>query len=130
MSLLRKVDCVRLAVPDLDAGLAFYRDRLGHALKWRSETSAGLSLPESDAELVITTERPGRDTDFLVESVEEAAERFVSAGGEITEGPFEIAVGKCVVLLDPFGNPVVLLDLSKGRLETDAEGNVLGVRPR
>jgi len=25
-SLVQKVDCVRFSVPDLDAGLAFYRD--------------------------------------------------------------------------------------------------------
>jgi catechol 2,3-dioxygenase-like lactoylglutathione lyase family enzyme len=30
--LLRKVDCVQLPVPDLEGGLAFYRDRLGHEL--------------------------------------------------------------------------------------------------
>lgn len=30
--LLRTVDGVRLPVPDLEAGLAFYRDRLGHEL--------------------------------------------------------------------------------------------------
>ena len=32
--LFRKVDCVRIPVPDLEAGLAFYRDQLGHALIW------------------------------------------------------------------------------------------------
>ena len=28
--LFRTVDCVEIPVPDLDSGLAFYRDRLGH----------------------------------------------------------------------------------------------------
>ena len=49
MPLLRKVDCVRLYVPDLETGLAFYRDKLGHELIWRTAT-AGLCLPETDAE--------------------------------------------------------------------------------
>jgi len=39
--------------------------------------------------------------------------------------PFEIQIGRCVVVQDPFGNPLVLLDMSKGPLTTDAEGNVI-----
>ena len=54
--LLRKVDCVQIPVPDLDAGLRFYRDGLGLELKWRHATQAGLRL--GDTELVLQTERP------------------------------------------------------------------------
>ena len=43
--LVQKVDCVRLCVPDLEAGLAFYRDRLGHPLIWRMGEGAGLRIP-------------------------------------------------------------------------------------
>jgi catechol 2,3-dioxygenase-like lactoylglutathione lyase family enzyme len=35
--LLQKVDAVTVAVPDLDVGLGFYRDRLGHQLRWRND---------------------------------------------------------------------------------------------
>jgi catechol 2,3-dioxygenase-like lactoylglutathione lyase family enzyme len=49
--LLRKVDCVQIPVPDLDAGLRFYRDGLGLELKWRHATQAGLRL--GDTELVV-----------------------------------------------------------------------------
>ena len=55
---LRKVDWVQLPVPDLDGGLAFYRDRLGHKLLWRTETAAGLGLADSDSELVLQTHGP------------------------------------------------------------------------
>ena len=51
MALLRKVDCVRLYVPDLEAGLAFYRDSLGHELIWRTETTTGLRLPDTELNL-------------------------------------------------------------------------------
>jgi len=44
--LLRKVDCLQIPVPDLEEGLAFYRDRLGHDLIWRTETAAGLRMPD------------------------------------------------------------------------------------
>lgn len=35
--LLRKVDAVAFHVPDLDAGISFYVDRLGHAPSLRSD---------------------------------------------------------------------------------------------
>jgi catechol 2,3-dioxygenase-like lactoylglutathione lyase family enzyme len=73
MALIRKVDCVRLFVPHLEAGLAFYRDRLGHELIWRTETAVGLRLPETDAELVLQTEDQRQEVDLLVDSADEAA---------------------------------------------------------
>ena len=39
--LVQKVDCIHVEVPDLESGLAFYRDKLGHELLWKAETSAG-----------------------------------------------------------------------------------------
>ena len=30
--LFQKVDCLQIPVPELEAGLAFYRDQLGHDL--------------------------------------------------------------------------------------------------
>src|SRR5512139_1214853 len=104
MALIRKVDCVRFHVPDLEAGLAFYRDRLGHELIWRTETAAGLRLPDSEAEIVIQTERQGPETDLLVESADEAARLIEQAGGRIIVPPFDIPIGRCVVMADPWGN--------------------------
>ena len=126
MPLIRKVDCVRLYVPDLEAGLAFYRDKLGHELIWRTATAAALRLPETDAELVIQTEEQRQEIDLLVDSAD-AATRFIEqAGGKVIVEPFDIQIGRCVVVEDPWGNPLVLLDMSKGSLATDADGNVIG----
>jgi predicted enzyme related to lactoylglutathione lyase len=124
--LLRKVDCIRVYVPDLDEGIAFYRDRLGHTLNWRSATAAGLRMSDSDAEIVVHTERPGAETDLLVDDADAAAREIVAGGGKIVVPAFDIAIGRCVVAADPWGNTLVLLDMSKGRLETDANGNVVG----
>jgi lactoylglutathione lyase len=127
--LFHKVDCIRLYVSDLEAGLAFYRDQLGHLLIWRTEQEAGLRLPGSEAELVLQTERPGLEVDLTVGSADEAAARWQALGGKVLAGPFDIRIGRCVVVRDPFGNPLVLLDTSKGLLVTDAEGNVIGNEP-
>lgn len=126
MPLLRKVDCVRLYVPDLEAGLAFYRDHLGHKLIWRTETAAGLRLPETDTELVLQTEEHRQEVDFLVDSADQAAESISQSGGIVIVPPFDIQIGRCVVVEDPWGNPLVLLDTSKGLLKTDTEGKVIG----
>src|SRR5690349_1622730 len=126
MALFRKVDCIRLYVPNLEAGLAFYRDQLGHELIWRTATAAGLRLPNSDAELVLQSEDQRQEVDLLVDSADEAAKIVEQAGGKLIIPPFDIQVGRCVVLEDPWGNPLVLLDTSKGLLKTDEEGNVIG----
>ncbi len=125
--LILRVDAVQIVVPDLDAGLAFYRDKLGHELRWRNETSAGLAMPDSDTELVIQTTLDEPETDLLVESADDAARRFDEAGGTVIVPPSDIAVGRVAVVQDPWGNRLVLLDLSKGTFDTDPGGNVTGV---
>jgi predicted enzyme related to lactoylglutathione lyase len=123
--LLRKADWVQIPVPDLDAGLRFYRDRLGLELKWRHATQAGLRL--GDTELVLQTERPDPETDFLVDSAEEAVRRVEALGGSVLSGPEDIPVGRVAKVADPFGNSLVLLDLSKGTFQTGPDGTVTGV---
>ncbi|MCH8008226.1 MAG: VOC family protein [Chloroflexi bacterium] len=125
--LILRVDAVQIIVPDLEAGLAFYRDKLGHELRWRNESAAGLAMPHSDTELVIQTALDDQETDLLVESADGAAQRFAEAGGKVIVPPSDIPVGRVAVVQDPWGNRLVLLDLSKGTFDTDAEGNVTGV---
>jgi catechol 2,3-dioxygenase-like lactoylglutathione lyase family enzyme len=73
--LFRNVDCVQIPVPDID-GLAFYRDRLGHELKWRTATAAGLRMPDGDSELVLQTERSHLEPNLLVADADEATQRI------------------------------------------------------
>jgi predicted enzyme related to lactoylglutathione lyase len=127
--LFQKVDCIRLYVSDLEAGLAFYRDQLGHPLIWRTEAEAGLRIPGADSELVLQTDRPGLEVDFTVLSADEAAARWTAMGGKVLVPPFDIHIGRCVVVQDPWNNPLVLLDTSKGLLVTDQKGNVIGNEP-
>ncbi|MGD0273892.1 MAG: VOC family protein [Gaiellaceae bacterium] len=124
--LLRKVDCIRLAVDDLDAAIGFY-ESLGHNLIWRRPTTAGLRLPESSTELVLQTEQLGIEVDLLVDDAERAVERFVAAGGTLVSGPIEIEIGRCAVVSDPWGNALVLLDMSRGPLPETRDRNEAGV---
>jgi predicted enzyme related to lactoylglutathione lyase len=123
--LFRKIDCHGLPVDDLDKALDFYETKLGHELIWRSDSIAGLRLPESNAELVLHTKDRPIETDFTVGSVPEAIKTFTEAGGEVVVDPFDIAIGKCAVLRDPWGNKIVILDNSKGLLQVDRDKNVI-----
>jgi adenosylhomocysteine nucleosidase len=124
--LFSKVDCIRLYVPDLDSGLGFYRDRLGHQLIWRTLKAAGLRMPGTEAEIVIQTEDERQEVDLTVHSADQAARRFAEAGGMVVVPPFDIRIGRCTVVRDPWGNQLVLLDTSKGLLVSDKDGNVTG----
>jgi predicted enzyme related to lactoylglutathione lyase len=126
--LLQTVDAVQIPVPDLDAGLRFYRGRLGHELRWRNDQvgQAGLAMPGSDTEIVLTTGQR-YEPNWLVTSADDAAAAVQAAGGRVVTGPFDIPVGRVAVVADPFGNILVLVDLSKGRYVTDSAGNVTGV---
>jgi lactoylglutathione lyase len=123
--LFRKVDCLSIPVPSLDAAVAFYSADLGHELIWRSSTAAGLRLPGSNAELVLHTQNRPMEMDLAVESVPEALARFTSAGGKVLRGPFEIPIGLCAVVSDPWNNVLVILDASKGPLQVDENKHVV-----
>jgi len=126
--LLRSVDAVTVPVPDLDAGLRFYRDALGHDLKWRNGDigQAGLALPDGESELVLAVGHR-YEPNWLVRDVEEAVARIVEHGGSMVAEPFDIPVGRVAVVADPFGNTLVLVDLSKGTYDTGDDGQLTGV---
>ncbi|SEG88376.1 hypothetical protein SAMN05444920_106230 [Nonomuraea solani] len=126
--LLQKIDAVTVPVPDLDSGLRFYRDLLGHELLWRNDRlgQAGLGLPGGDTEIVLATGLTLAPA-WLVASAGEAAAEVVAAGGRMVAEPVDIPVGRVAVVADPFGNELVLVDLSKGRYVTAPDGTVTGV---
>jgi len=121
---LRKVDAVTVPVPDLETGLSFYCEALRHRLKWRNDAvgQAGLELPDGDSELVLTT-RQSLQPNWLVDSVDEAVGLLTDHGGDLVAGPFDIPVGRAAVVRDPFGNILVLVDLSKGAYTAEGAGD-------
>jgi lactoylglutathione lyase len=127
MTFLR-VDAVVVRVPSLAAGLAFYRDALGHPVSWRRSDAVGLRLRDGQTELVLTTSIDP-ETDLLVEDVEQAVQAIVTAGGSVVTAPFDLDVGRAAVVRDPFGNVLTVLDLSQGRYVTADDGTVIEVQP-
>ena len=99
-------------------------------LRWRHDQAgqAGLRLPGSDTEIVLTTQE-AYEPNWLVASADHAAAVIGAAGGRVVTEPFDIPVGRVAVVADPFGNTLVLLDLSKGHYVTDDAGNVTAVVP-
>src|SRR4051812_30659742 len=124
--LLRAVDAVIFSVPDLDSGIAFYRDQLGHQLLWRNDEvgQAGLACSEPGTEIVLSTQLPA-ELDWLVQDAAAASETIRAAGGTIIAPPREIPVGHVAVAQDPFGNRLVLVDLT-GQYRTDETGTAIG----
>ena len=131
MPLFQNVDCLGVEVPDIDEALDFYQKKLGQRLLWRTPTSAGLAFADAEQmpELVLHTDAWAIATAIKVASVTDAIEHFVSAGGTLVEPPSEIPIGLLAVVADPWRNHLVLLDSTKGQLQTDAEHNVVGVAP-
>jgi predicted enzyme related to lactoylglutathione lyase len=123
--LFNKIDCVSLPVDNLDEALLFYHKKLGHEILWRHSTAVALKLPDSNSELVLHTENRGSEIDWKVDSVPEAIEQIIAAGGKLKAGPFDIKIGKCAVLCDPWNNQIVILDTSKGLLKVDENKTVI-----
>ena len=128
--LFTNVDCLGVHVPNLDEALIFYRDKLGHEVLWRSETSAGLRFADGGEmpELVLHTDQWSIAAAIKVESVPKAIERFVASGGAVVEPPSDIPIGRLAVVSDPWNNHLVILDSSKGQFLTDQDQNVTGVQ--
>ncbi|HLI01838.1 MAG TPA: VOC family protein, partial [Acidimicrobiales bacterium] len=95
---LQYVDAVTVPVPDLESGMAFYCDVLGHEVLWRNEAAGqvGLATPRSATEIVLTTEQP-YEPDWKVASADAAAELFLAGGGRVVAGPRDIPIGRLAV---------------------------------
>lgn len=114
---LRKIDCVMIRVPDTHAAADFYTSVFGLRRLWEDDTAIGLVFPESDAEIVVH-----RDADipsdvevhYLVDDVVEATEAFLASGCQMLVEPFDIVIGKCAVIADPFGTRLCILDMTRG----------------
>jgi lactoylglutathione lyase len=92
---------------------------LASAFKWRNGLQVGLGLPETDAEVVLESGPAlptGASVHCLVDDVSGAVTYLADRGCRTLVAPFEIAIGRCAVVKEPFGNTLGLLDMTKGPL--------------
>ena len=116
--MFKKIDCVMIRVDDVAAGEKFYSEVFGLKPLWREGGAVGLGFPETDAEIVLhnTVEIPNKvEVHYLVDDVVAAVTSYTEKGCRIVVPPFDILIGKCAVIQDPFGTAICLLDLTSGR---------------
>jgi lactoylglutathione lyase len=115
--MLKKIDCVMIRVGELEAASRFYAEVFGLRPLWRDATAVGLALPDTDAEIVLHCNPgipSGVEVHYLVDDVTQAARHFQQHGCHLVVGPFDVPIGRCAVIRDPFGTTLCILDLSKG----------------
>jgi lactoylglutathione lyase len=115
--MLRKIDCVMIRVDDVDVSAAYYAKVFGLRPKWSGEGAVGFAFPETDAEIVLHCDPnipSSVEVHYLVDDVVVAVAHFEAQGCQILVAPFDITIGKCAVIRDPFGTRLCILDLTKG----------------
>lgn len=119
--MLRKIDCVLIRVGDVDAAASYYAATFGLDVLWRehdedsASTMLGLGLPETDAEIVLHDAGIPDEirVHYLVDDVTSACEYLLQRGCTIQVAPFDITIGKCATVQDPFGVSLSMLDMTK-----------------
>jgi lactoylglutathione lyase len=106
-----------IRVESVEAAAAYYARVFGLRPIWSGEGSIGLVFPESDAEIVLHSDPsiPSPvEVYYVVDNVLAAIRSCAKEGCEILVAPFEIHIGKCAVIRDPFGTRLCILDKTKG----------------
>ena len=116
--MLKKIDCVMIRVDDVAAGEKFYSEVFGLKALWREAGSVGMALPETNAEIVLHNNAaiPHKvEVHYLVDDVVAAVKGYAEKGCRVLVPPFDVLIGKCAVIQDPFGTTICLLDQTSSR---------------
>jgi predicted enzyme related to lactoylglutathione lyase len=115
--MFKKIDCVMIRLDDVAAGERFYSEVFGLKPLWREAGSVGLGFPDTDAEIVLhnNADIPNKvEVHYLVDDVVAAVKVCAEKGCRVLAPPFDVPVGKCAVIQDPFATTICILDLSSG----------------
>jgi lactoylglutathione lyase len=116
--MFKKIDCVMIRVDDVSSAEKFYADVFGLKPLWRDGSAVGMGMPETDAEIVLHNNPaiPNKvEVHYLVDDVVAAVKSYAEKGCRVLEPPFDVLIGKCAVIQDPFGTTICILDLGSGR---------------
>jgi predicted enzyme related to lactoylglutathione lyase len=115
--MLKRIDCVMIRVENLEAAKKYYTEVFGLRPLWGDENSVGLGFPETDTEIVLhnETDIPASvEVYYLVDNVESAVKELEDRDCTTVVGPFDISIGRCAIIRDPFGTRLCILDMTKG----------------
>jgi len=116
--MFKKIDCVMVRVDEVASAEKFYAEVFGLKPLWREAGAVGMGMPETDAEIVLhnNPEIPNRvEVHYLVDDVVAAVKSYGEKGCRVLVPPFDVLIGRCAVIQDPFGTAICILDLSSGR---------------
>jgi predicted enzyme related to lactoylglutathione lyase len=125
--MLRKIDCVMIRVDAVEAAAAYYRDVFGLRPIWSGDGSIGLALAESDTEIVLHNDPnipSSIEAYYLVRDVIDEVKSYTEKGCHLLVAPFDIRIGKCAVIKDPFGTRLCILDITKGHRPSNLAGEL------
>jgi len=114
---LRKIDCVMIRVQDVAEAATYYSTVFGLLPRWSADGAIGLTFLASDTEVVLHTDPAipsAVEVYYLVDEVDAAVARYTEHGCRVLVAPFDITIGKCAVIRDPFGTRLCILDMTKG----------------
>lgn len=115
--MLRKIDCIMIRVDDVEAAARYYSSVFGLHPRWSGDGAIGLIFPESDAEVVLHSDPAipsSVEVYYLVDDAVAAVGHYTAQGCHVLVEPFDITIGKCAVIRDPFGTRLCILDMTKG----------------
>ncbi|MBA2395502.1 MAG: VOC family protein [Ktedonobacteraceae bacterium] len=124
--MLRKIDCVMIRVDNIEEAAVYYTKVFGLRPNWSGDNSIGLVFPETDAEIVLhndTTMPSPVEVHYLVDDVVNVVAEYVAKGCQLLVEPFDITIGKCAVIKDPFGIRMCILDMTKGARPLNLKGS-------
>ena len=104
-------------VDDIEMAATYYAKVFGLRPQWSGDNSIGLIFPESDAEIVLHNDSnmpSAVEVHYLVDDVVASVAEYTAKGCHILVEPFDITIGKCAVIQDPFGTRLCILDMTKG----------------
>jgi lactoylglutathione lyase len=124
--MLRKIDCIMIRVENIEAAASYYADVFGLHPRWIGDGSIGLVFQETDAEIVLHCDPnipSSVEVYYLVDDVIAAVADYAARGCQVLVAPFDITIGKCGVIRDPFGTRLCILDMTKGARALNLAGS-------
>jgi len=111
------MDFIMIRVDNVEAAASYYVDVFGLRPRWSGDGSIGLGFPETDAEIVFHCDPKipsSVEVYYLVDDVVAVVANYAVQGCQVLVSPFDITIGKCAVLQDPFGTRLCILDMTNG----------------